>query len=248
MHEALRKIERRRKSVEDLKTYDEVFDKATLLLLTKLISRHVIDTLDFPIATGKEANVFRASRGEQFYALKIYRTSTATFKDLTKYIAGDPRFDGLRGRRIVYVWARKEYKNLQRMFEIGIPVPRPIICRDNVLVMEYIGTESEPAPMLKDCEVAQPRKLLNTLIRYLRVAYRTGQLVHGDMSEYNVLMHNGTAMLIDVGQSVLLRHPMAEAMLERDVSNLARYFRKLGVDIPTKNILRRIRGVRNAIS
>jgi len=77
----------------DRKTLDEIFDRSTLLTLGKLISDRLIDTLDFPISTGKEANIFRAITPEnKFVALKIYRTSTSTFKHVSKYIVGDPRF------------------------------------------------------------------------------------------------------------------------------------------------------------
>jgi len=65
----------------DRKTQDEVFDKTTLLTLEKFISNGIIDMLDFPISTGKEGNVFRGiTPDKKHVAVKIYRTSTATFK------------------------------------------------------------------------------------------------------------------------------------------------------------------------
>ena len=67
----------------DRKTQDEVFDKSTLQNLEKLISNKVIDSLDFPISTGKEGNVFRAiTPNKEYVALKIYRTSNSTFKSV----------------------------------------------------------------------------------------------------------------------------------------------------------------------
>ena len=70
----------------DTKTLDEVFDKQTLLRLGKLISDHVIEYVDFPISTGKEAIIFRAvTPTKEFIAIKIYRTSTLAFKHITKY-------------------------------------------------------------------------------------------------------------------------------------------------------------------
>ena len=80
----------------DRKTQDEVFDKTTLRTLEKFISDGVIDILDFPISTGKEGNVFRGVTPDKKYvAIKIYRTSTATFKHISQYIIGDPRFKSM---------------------------------------------------------------------------------------------------------------------------------------------------------
>ena len=84
----------------DRKTLDEVFDKSTLHSLEKLISDKVIDILDFPISTGKEGNVFRGvTPDKRFVAVKIYRTSTSTFKHMSDYIFGDPRFASLQKNR-----------------------------------------------------------------------------------------------------------------------------------------------------
>src|SRR4030042_4945777 len=86
----------RRRDDNDRKSYDEVFDRQNIMRIYKLFTDGVIDKLDFQIYTGKEGNVFRASTKDgQLRALKIYRTSTSTFKDMTKYVLGAPRFEGL---------------------------------------------------------------------------------------------------------------------------------------------------------
>ena len=108
LKDKIQTLPRKDKSDEDRKTYDEVFDRNTLLAIYKLITSKVIETLDYPISTGKEGNVFCAT-GEDgvLYAVKIYRVSTSTYKNLTKYITGDPRFRNVpRDRRgIIYTWA-----------------------------------------------------------------------------------------------------------------------------------------------
>ena len=238
MFDKIEKVERKKKEIQ--KTYSEVFDKQTLLSLTKLISDKIIDSVDFPISTGKEANIFRAKKDNGYLALKIYRTSTAVFKDLTKYVVGDPRFKNVKKKNIVYIWARKEYKNLKKLTESGVRVPAPVSCRDNILVMEYIGTESTPAPMLKNVEIKNPEKIFKTIMGYMKKAYKGG-IVHADMSEYNILMHK-KPVVIDVGQAVLLQHPVAEELLERDVKHIVRYFRKFNVNVSEKEILMNIRG------
>jgi RIO kinase 1 len=238
-------IKRREKSDEDKKTYDEVFDKNTLLTLYKMISKGVISTLDYPISTGKEGNVFRATdENEDALAVKIYRTSTATYKNRTKYITGDPRFRNIpRDRRgIIFLWAQKEYKNLLRMSESGIPSPKPKKQIKNVLVMEYIGNEEQPAPMLKDINLIDNEKSFNAIKKMVRDLYQKANLVHGDLSEYNILVENNECFLIDVGQSVLLEHPLARELLVRDITNISRYFKKLGVKIKENELQEYIKG------
>lgn len=234
----------RRKDANDRKTYDEVFNKENLLRVYKLFSDGVMDQLDFPISTGKEGNVFRASTVDGTHlAVKIYRTSTATFRDMGKYIMGDPRFKGMTSnrRKLVLAWAAKEYRNLQRLHEAGVRVPKAVAIYKNVVVMEYIGTEEAPALEMRNSRLNDPGKIARTLLDYVRTAYREAELVHGDLSEFNVLMLDDEPVVIDVGQAVLLEHPLAQEFLERDLANMARYFRKHGIVIDVAKELEEIR-------
>jgi RIO kinase 1 len=237
--------ERREKSSEDRKTYDEVFDQSTLLTLYKMITKGVISTLDYPISSGKEGNVFRATNKEgELLAVKIYRTSTSTYKNLTKYITGDPRFRNIpKDRRgIIFLWAQKEYKNLHRMYSANIQSPEPKKLIKNVLVMEYIGCEEKPAPMLKDVSISNPEKTFESIKKMMKQLYKDAQLIHGDLSEYNILVEENECFLIDVGQSVVLEHPLSSELLTRDVTNISRYFKKLGVKINENKLIAYIRG------
>jgi RIO kinase 1 len=238
-------MERREKSTEDRKTYDEVFDQNTLLTLYKMITKRIIATLDYPISSGKEGNVFRATDEEgRPLAVKIYRTSTATYKNLTKYITGDPRFRNIpKDRRgIIFLWAQKEYKNLRRMHRLKLQSPEPVKLIKNVLVMEYIGSEKQPAPMIKDVTLSNPTKTFESIKKMMKKLYLDAQLVHGDLSEYNILVEKNECYLIDVGQSVVLEHPLSSELLSRDVTNISRYFKKLGVKIHENELLEYIRG------
>ena len=122
----------------DRKTLDEVFNKDTLHNLEKLISDRIIDILDFPISTGKEGNVFRGlTPKKEFVAVKIYRTSTSTFKHIIDYIIGDPRFKSFRKtkKNIIYTWTKKEFKNLTRLQKIRVNAPKPIAYHNNILII-----------------------------------------------------------------------------------------------------------------
>ncbi len=241
--EKIEKYEARKRTEEDKKVASEVFDLSTLFVLTKLISDGVIDCVEFPISTGKESNVFRARTKSGFLALKIYRTTTNIFKDLRKYVIGDPRFAEIKKKDIIFIWAKKEYKNLIRMQEAGVRVPEPVLCRANVLVMEYIGDEYMPAPMLKDTDkIKNPQMLFKNILRSMKKAYQKGNIVHGDMSEYNILMNNGKPVIIDVGQAVVTEHPLAQELLVSDVTNILRYFKRLGIKSDLNKILKEIKG------
>jgi RIO kinase 1 len=234
----------RKRSDEDRKTMDEVFDQQTLLILYKFISNGYLETLDYPISTGKEANVFHATTPQGgSLAVKIFRTNTATFRSFMTYIAGDPRFGHVRPNRrdIVYVWAQKEYKNLQRFFEAGVRVPNPVGWKQNVLLMEFIGDERTPAPRMRDAPPEDAQKAFETLTEQYRLGVSAGKLVHGDLSEFNVLHSGDELVVIDVAQSVLTEHPMALELLTRDAKNLSAYFRKQGVKATPEDTLKRMR-------
>lgn len=219
---------------DERQTMSEVFDDDTILGIYKLMKAGVIDTLEYPVSTGKEGNVFAARDPKgKMVALKIYRTSNATFNRIARYIEGDKRFRGLSGskRKIIMAWASKEFRNLQRMHDAGMNVPKPLRFHRNMVVMKYIGTQKAPAPLLKDVVMDDPAEVYEDLLEQMRLAYQEAGLVHADLSEYNVLYYRRKAFIIDVGQAVLVEHANAKDFLYRDIDNINRFFRSRGVDI-----------------
>lgn len=231
------------KDSDQRKTYDEVFDQRTLLTIFKMINDGIITKVDYPVSTGKEGNVFHATKGEKAVALKIYRVSNATFNNISKYILGDSRFKGLRGdrRKMICAWAMKEFKNLDRMAATGTRVPQPLAVKGNILVMGYLGDETTPAPMLKSVRLEDPEAFLEDVVDNMKCIQKAG-LVHGDLSEYNILVWDGKTYVIDVGQAVPLDHPQAEEWFTRDVDNIARYFRHQGLKLTPRQLRDRVRG------
>jgi RIO kinase 1 len=227
----------------DRKTQDEVFDKYTLSTIEKLISDKIIDMLDFPISTGKEGNVFRAiTPKKKFVAVKIYRTSNSTFKHISEYIIGDPRFESFHKTRkdIVHVWTKKEFKNLQRLKKIDVKAPKPILFTNNVLVMQYIGDSKHPAPMLKDVIVENPQEVFDNIIESIVKMYKKAELVHSDLSAFNILYYRKKPYIIDLGQGVLLEHPRSLEFLKRDIDNIVRYFNKYNIRADANKIYKKI--------
>ena len=218
----------------DRRVFDQVFDRLTLMALYKMMKSGVIDTLDFPVARGKEAHVFHGTNlAGEAVAVKIFHTSNAVFKNLVQYIEGDPRFTGLRRkhRDLVEVWVRKEHRNLSRLARWGLNVPMPRGVHKNVLVMDYLGTAAAPSPKLREVSVDDPQSVYDDLLQFLAVSWQKGKLVHGDFSPYNILWHDGRACIIDVGQGVVDSHPKAQEFLVRDVTRLVEWGQKNGLDV-----------------
>jgi RIO kinase 1 len=217
---------------ERFKTYDEVFDQQNLDNIYRLMKRKKIKTVECPISTGKEANVYLAKTFESDAAVKIFRTSTATFGSFLEYIEGDRRFQKIdRSRRgIIYTWARKEFMNLETMHEEGLRVPAPRSLFRNVLVMEYIEYKGKPAPQLKflDAEVDEWAEMWQVVLDTVEKLFLDCELVHADLSEYNIL-YDGAPVFIDVGQSLDLSHPRALDMLDRDLRITSKFFMKKGI-------------------
>jgi serine/threonine-protein kinase RIO1 len=108
------------------------------------------------------------------------------------------------------------------------------------LVMEYLGTNDGPSPRIRDIILENPNEIFNDLLNFIQVAWRDADLVHADLSEYNVLWHNSEPWIIDVGQAVKTAHPNAEEFLIRDVRNICNWAKKKGVEAPFEETLLRI--------
>ncbi len=218
---------------EQRKTFSKVFDAATIKAVHRLASKRYFDQLEFVVSTGKEAHVFRArdSAGNS-KAVKIYKIGTSDFNKMHRYLQGDVRFSNVKKskRDIVFAWARKEFKNLLLMNKVGIRSPMPIAFFENVLVMEFIGKDGKACPTLKEKRPEDAQKAYAQMVEMLARLLVKAELVYADFSEYNILNKDEQLYLIDAGQAVLNSHPEAEAFFERDLANVSRYFKKLGLE------------------
>ena len=210
----------------------EVFDRPTMMMLSDYIKKGVLKSVDYPIAKGKEANVFRASTPDGYAAVKIYRIETSNFLRMADYMNGDPRFTKVKHdkRSLVRAWVAKEFKNLGICAEAGVNAPRPIAFKDNVLIMSFLGENGVPDSTLQQVGSEEPERHCDELLSIIRRLWAKG-FVHGDVSEFNIIMHGEPAepYLIDVGQGVLVAHPKAREFLKRDIGNVLHYFAKYGV-------------------
>jgi RIO kinase 1 len=208
----------------------------------ELKSRGCIKSLKGVVSAGKEARVYWAKDPEgRDLAVKIYLTLTSEFRrSMIKYLAGDPRFEeykGLSPKKLIYLWARKEFSNLKRMYEAGIRVPEPKCLEKNVLVMEFMGFDGKRAPLLREAYESgelSPEdltRIYREVIDMIGQIYRKARLVHGDLSEYNIMIFEEKPVIIDVSQAVSISHPNAHSFLEQDVRIITRFFAKAGVEV-----------------
>jgi RIO kinase 1 len=221
------------KDADDKQVEEEVFDKNTLMTLYHLSNEGYIEELYGVVSTGKEARVYSGiDKNGEAIAIKIFLTLTTEFrKSRMKYIMGDPRFEGIYNTplKMIYAWASKEYKNLMKAYHAGVYVPRPIIQKKNVLIMEFIGDNFIPAPTIRELPKLSYR-IFTQVMRQIKILYQQANLVHADISEYNIFYYKRKPILFDFGQAVLVDHPMAETFLIRDISNILNYFTNRGVD------------------
>ncbi len=232
---------RRYKDKDLYETVEEVFDTETVLAVYHLMRRRIFDKLYGVISSGKEARVYWARKDDTDLAVKIYLTSTAEFKKgMLKYILGDPRFENISRRstkQLIYAWTRKEFRNLKRLYNVGVRVPKPIAVYKNILVMEFIGDDGMRAPLLKEIgpqlELDEAHKLLDIILKYIRTGYCKAKLVHADLSEYNIMLYNNEPIIIDVSQALDINHPNAQEFLLHDISTILKFFEKIGLKTPS---------------
>jgi RIO kinase 1 len=229
---------KRLKDADQFKVEQSVFDDATFAAIYRLVQAGHIDAVGGPLSTGKEANVYEAlGPDDTTVAIKIYRINASNFQHMQEYLEGDPRFEDTHGnkKRVVLAWVKKEFANLRRASAAGVRVPEPIAVERNVLVMEYLGTASGRAKRLTEVDIENPETAFEVVREYMCRLAATG-LVHGDLSEYNIVFHEGQLCLLDLGQAVTVHHPNATDFLHRDCRNVADFFGRQGLAVDAEDL------------
>lgn len=136
------------------------------------------------------------------------------------------------------MWATAEFEALCRMYEAGAAVPYPVQVDGTELLMEFIGEGTVAAPRLAQsrAEPSELRPLLDQVVEAMRLFARAG-FVHGDLSAYNLLVHDGRVVVIDLPQIVdAVANPNGVGMLHRDCVNIADWFTRKRVEVDAEQL------------
>ena len=186
-------------------------------------------------------------------AIKVFKR-IKEFRGRGEYVDGDPRYAGrpfrsLTDREQLEMWTEKEFRNLVRAYRAEVPVPNPIRYKDNIIFMRFLGQDGWPAPQIREINIRKGSSkwtaLYDQVMASVKKLFRDARLVHGDLSEYNILIastlqvdHKSKnigseddlqTVLIDFGQAVEVRHPKAKELLERDLARIQEFFSKQDV-------------------
>jgi len=204
-----------------------------------LVSEGLVDEVICQLMSGKEATVYMVRCGEDIRCAKVYKdVKQRSFRNNASYQEGrkvkNSRQARAMGKGTRYgrqmqeeAWQNAEVDALYRLAAAGVSVPKPYICYEGVLLMELvIDSDGNPAPRLNDIDLSEEHslkvhaELLNQVVRMLCAG-----IIHGDLSEYNILVGRDGPVIIDLPQAVdAAGNSNAAAMLERDVANLTSYF------------------------
>ena len=209
--------------------------------LVSLLEDGIITNVIRPLLSGKEAQVYLVESEGQLCAAKVYKAANdRSFRNRSQYKEGrtvrnsrDQRAMGKRSkhgrRREEAAWDSAEADTIYKLDAAGVRVPKPLAFVDGVLIMECISTEDgEPAPRLADCTFEPEHadavfdQLMREVARMLSV-----DVVHGDLSTFNVLIEEGGPVIIDFPQAInAAQNQNAKRILLRDVANLTSHFKR----------------------
>ena len=207
--------------------------------LEPLVEDGLIDAVIRQLMSGKEAMIFVVRCGDAIRCAKVYKEANKrSFRQAVDYTEGRKTKNSRRaramekgtryGRKVQEeAWQSAEVDALYRLAAAGVHVPAPYNFHEGVLLMELVtDAHGEPAPRLNDLEFSAAEALTyHALLMQEVVRMLSAGIVHGDLSEYNILLGAAGPVIIDLPQAVdAAGNNHARDMLERDVANLTNYF------------------------
>jgi RIO kinase 2 len=194
------------------------------LALWVLAQRDVVVAFGAEIGKGKESDVYQGFNDkEEKVVVKIHRVGRPSFqssKKLRSYVGNRGHINWLYKSRLS---AEREFEGLKIANVASDKTPEVIDCNRNIIVMEYF----EGIDLADLIDLPHPLKIFNGIITEIEKLYRKGQIIHGDLSEYNVLITpDEDFLLIDFPQFESITHPNSEELLLRDINNICKYFKR----------------------
>nr|WP_315482621.1 PA4780 family RIO1-like protein kinase [uncultured Undibacterium sp.] len=214
--------------------------------LQPLVDEGMIDEVLRQLMSGKEATVFVVRCGDQIRCAKMYKEAgQRSFKQAAAYQEGRTVKNSRQARAMQKgskygrkmqeeVWQNAEVDALYKLADAGVRVPTPYICFEGVLLMDLVSTaDGQVAPRLNDVSLSYAQALVyhEELIQQVVLMLCAG-IIHGDLSEFNILLNEQGPVIIDLPQAINAAGNMgAAAMLYRDVDNLKNYFSQFAPEL-----------------
>lgn len=212
--------------------------------LESFLGEGLIDEVLYPMKSGKEATVWVCLRGPRSLAAKVYKPRAARgFRNDAPYRAGRVVLDDRLARAVAgktrfgmdaaeTMWVGHEYSTLRALHHAGVDVPEPVARGETAVLMGFVGDEAgEPAPLLRNAEIDGDARPIFERIMWNIEMMLSIDVVHADLSPFNVLVHEGRPVLIDFPQAVDPRsNPNARSLLFRDVENVCRWAVRHGIE------------------
>lgn len=204
-----------------------------------LVEEGIVDEVIRPLMSGKEAAVFVVRCGEEIRCAKVYKEANKRgFRQAVQYQEGRKVRNSRRARAMEKgskfgrkqqeeTWQNAEVDALYKLAGAGVRVPQPFGCFDGVLLMELVTDEDgNPAPRLNDVLMSpEEAREDHALVMLYVMRMLAAGLVHGDLSEFNVLVDPYGPVIIDLPQAVdASANNHAQWMLTRDVENMTTYY------------------------
>jgi len=206
------------------------FDAYDLLALSDFVKRGKVSAFGERIGVGKESVVYEAI-GETHLAIKFHRQGRTSFKHIRRlrdHLTDKPKVPWLYAAALA---ARHEFAIMEKLYP-KVSIPRPVACSRHALAMEFVS-----GPSLNHITLSDPENGLNMILGEVAAARRLG-IIHADLSEFNIMVDESGPKIIDWPQAVEVSHPHAQELLERDLTNVLRFFqRKYRIEMPLEKAL-----------
>ena len=209
-------------------------DERSQMAIYRLMNHGVIAKLQNPVKQGKESLVLHALAPDgRELAVKVHTSKVFREHERKQYLFGDWRYRHAKRHitlRTEAINSEKEFRNLSRLEKARVPAPRPVSFYENIVVMSFIGENGEAASSLNTTENVDYEVMAKKILRATRDLVLQAQLVHGDLSPYNILVWKEDPYMIDLSQAVLITHPDATRLLRRDMEKVEAFFSAQGIN------------------
>jgi RIO kinase 2 len=215
------------------------------LAINALVKAGTIEAFGKPLGVGKEADVYDAlTPAGARIAVKFHRLGRISFRQTRRKRGYVKEHSGWPFQSRLA--AEREFQALKLVYQHGVAVPEPLSQNRHVIAMGII----DGAELAKWKEILKPEKVLKEILRNVKKAYLKADVVHADLSEYNIILKpNMHVLIIDWPQYVKANHPNAEQLLTRDVRNVLKYFsRRYGLKVKNKEVYAYVTGKDRALT